>query len=665
MAGWCRDRAPLVRLLRIQRPAGLISAEVFDRLFVRHLSPLFDLEVRPPVEWCNSVLGSANAPFDAERAARALAASTAGFAYVCPGHELIPLAPLLVALRNLSGSPVRLLLIAHAPGVYLMEWVLLAPLLRPGDLIIAPSESARRTIEFLDPELVPFVRVIPHPMQPLLAVAKQVRSEEMLLVSLGRLHPDKLVHRQIEAIALLRERWKQDLRLEIAGPLDAVDAEGEAAYVRALRARVRRLGLENCVSFVGPICEDESKARFLSSASALVYLSVSPEEAYPKSTIEALGVGVPVVGTRWDGFPDTVGQCGRLVPARATASTGAVDVDPVELAEAIQYLAENPPPPSACRKQAQRFGHERMALRYQQTLGAEVPGSLEPGSRPEALPDARRRASPPEGLLSRNAILKPFSWRELFELHLDEMPRIRQSWQGHPPLDGGGGAKLRGYLLASTNKAVQYFLAGLEAAPGNEPSGRDPDADSYGGSLAERMAKAVESFACPVSKEIALLMCLDEGRCDLVARGLEVLAQEGRSSRGMDYLRIETSLAAGEYRKAWDILTRGRSPSGLSEDEAAWVRLVARICRLWQQPRLAKPWLDEWLSRYPDSTLSGQVWLDSALLALKSSETGREGATTALERARELLGPVPAVQKIEQLVLSRNCESLLGEECGR
>ena len=94
--------------------------------------------------------------------------------------------PQLLHLRNESRAPIRLLFIAHAPGAYPLEWALLGPLLRRGDRIVAPSQSARDVIAFMSPRLLPHVRVIPHPIRPL---PYQRTTQPADLVSLTRVHP--------------------------------------------------------------------------------------------------------------------------------------------------------------------------------------------------------------------------------------------------------------------------------------------------------------------------------------------------------------------------------------------------------------------------------------------------------------------------------------------
>src|SRR5437899_7443997 len=157
-------------MIRILRPTGtgaLISGRVFDDLFARNLHPELSVQAVDLAQWLNSIFGNEPIRPDDRTTLRAFRSATREFDFVCPNYVAIPAAPLLLYLRNRSRAPIRLLLIAHAPGAYALEWTLLRPLLRNGDVIIAPSKSAKEAIGFLSLELAAYTRFVPHPMRPL------------------------------------------------------------------------------------------------------------------------------------------------------------------------------------------------------------------------------------------------------------------------------------------------------------------------------------------------------------------------------------------------------------------------------------------------------------------------------------------------------------------
>jgi glycosyltransferase involved in cell wall biosynthesis len=119
-----------------------------------------------------------------------------------------------------------------------------------------------------------------------------------LLLSVGRLHPQKAHHVFIRAVARLRSS-RPDVRAVIAGdgPLRAELDE----LIAELNAPVTLLGRRSDVSDL------------LRAADVVVCTSVW--EARALAVQEALLAGRPVVATRVGGLPGLVGDAGVLVPA--------------------------------------------------------------------------------------------------------------------------------------------------------------------------------------------------------------------------------------------------------------------------------------------------------------------------------------------------------------
>jgi colanic acid/amylovoran biosynthesis glycosyltransferase len=132
----------------------------------------------------------------------------------------------------------------------------------------------------------------------------------------------------LESIALLRNRGLRP-RLELIGdgPL-----RGE------LEEMVVRLGIGDCVQFLGQMPQEDLIRRYSSSRVAVVVLSSVDLgsnlcEGIPVSLMEAMSFGVPVISTSTGGIPELLeGGAGIIVPPE----------DPVALANAIESVVLNP-----------------------------------------------------------------------------------------------------------------------------------------------------------------------------------------------------------------------------------------------------------------------------------------------------------------------------------
>jgi glycosyltransferase involved in cell wall biosynthesis len=136
-----------------------------------------------------------------------------------------------------------------------------------------------------------------------------------VLSVIGRLSPEKGQDVFLEAC-----RLAADKDCKFVGVL-----VGEGPWENELRARVKALGLESRVRFVGH-CQDVAPVY----AASDVIVIPSRSEGLPNVLLEAMASGKPVVATRVGGIPEVLsdGVSGRLVPPE----------DPVRLASAIVAL---------------------------------------------------------------------------------------------------------------------------------------------------------------------------------------------------------------------------------------------------------------------------------------------------------------------------------------
>jgi glycosyltransferase involved in cell wall biosynthesis len=205
-----------------------------------------------------------------------------------------------------------------------------------------------------------------------LATSGVARDADPLLLVVSRLRAYKRVDVVIEALALLRERlpWA---RLMIAGT-----GTDEAR----LRSLVRRRGLEETVSFLGHVSEEE-KRRLL--ARAHLFCTASEIEGWGLTVIEANALGTPVLAADSPGHRDSVrnGVTGLLFPpgdARALAA-GAFRLLTDERQAKVLAIAG--------RAWAEFFDWERTAARTLEILEDVASGAWQPGV---TVPPASRRA---------------------------------------------------------------------------------------------------------------------------------------------------------------------------------------------------------------------------------------------------------------------------------
>lgn len=167
------------------------------------------------------------------------------------------------------------------------------------------------------------------------AARERLAVEGPILLSVARLGPRKGADVAIKALAGL--------------PGATLLLAGEGPEKAALETLARHRGVADRVRFLGEVPHAELPWLY-SAADVLVLASAS--EGWPNVLLESLACGTPVVATKVGGIPEIVraNEAGLLVAER----TGAA------FARAIGSLLASPPPPSAVRAYAERFGWEEV-----------------------------------------------------------------------------------------------------------------------------------------------------------------------------------------------------------------------------------------------------------------------------------------------------------------
>jgi glycosyltransferase involved in cell wall biosynthesis len=138
-----------------------------------------------------------------------------------------------------------------------------------------------------------------------------------VLLAIGRLSREKGHRDLIEAIALLRQQVSS-LKFHLI-------IVGDGPEARTLQSEARRLGVADCVSFVG---HQSDVSAYYTLADVVVLPSHT--EGSPNVLLEAMSAGVPVVATAVGGVPEIVGpEHAALLVQRQNSS---------ELASAICQL---------------------------------------------------------------------------------------------------------------------------------------------------------------------------------------------------------------------------------------------------------------------------------------------------------------------------------------
>jgi glycosyltransferase involved in cell wall biosynthesis len=179
-----------------------------------------------------------------------------------------------------------------------------------------------------------------------------IASDEFVVGTVARLDPVKNLSYLLRAIHHLREsaaRVGKKIRGVIAGPDfgSKFDLEAECA----------RLGLDDCVTFLGPRSDVPQILRALD-----VFALTSFTEGIPFAMLEAMAMGLPIVATAVGAIPELIDNNGYLVGV----------IHPEEAAAAMLELLINPKLArrlgERCRALSKKYDLARMLRGYERVL---------------------------------------------------------------------------------------------------------------------------------------------------------------------------------------------------------------------------------------------------------------------------------------------------------
>ncbi|MBI1824792.1 MAG: glycosyltransferase family 4 protein [Planctomycetes bacterium] len=161
---------------------------------------------------------------------------------------------------------------------------------------------------------------------------------------LAKMDESKGVIDALEACRLLADSGIS-FHLTLAGP------SGTAGDANALNERIKKLGLDDSVRFVG-VATGELKEQLFQQCDVL--LLPSWFEGMPITVLEAFARSIAVIATSVGGVPEVVsnGVSGLLVPPRSTAA----------IADAMRSLVENPERRAEFASAGKRLADERFSI---------------------------------------------------------------------------------------------------------------------------------------------------------------------------------------------------------------------------------------------------------------------------------------------------------------
>ena len=148
----------------------------------------------------------------------------------------------------------------------------------------------------------------------------QVKTDERLVIFVGRFRHEKGVEYLIKAMEIIRQR-DHSIRLILAG---------EGPEEENLKSLTEQLKLEGCVEFVGQI-PNERVPEYMAASDVFVLPSLS--EGFPNVILEAMASGLAIVTTKVTGLSEIIKdrENGLLVEPR----------NPQQIAEKVLQLLED------------------------------------------------------------------------------------------------------------------------------------------------------------------------------------------------------------------------------------------------------------------------------------------------------------------------------------
>jgi glycosyltransferase involved in cell wall biosynthesis len=198
---------------------------------------------------------------------------------------------------------------AGLPYVQTLMWNFARALIARADAVIAVSKEVAAHFGATD-TVAPAIDLPTDSATPREAVRRslEVPEDAIVVLAVGRLHPDKALHLFIEA-------------------LRGTGAAGWIAGEGPDRPRLEKLAAGTAVRLLG---QRDDVPSLMGAAD--IFALPTAGESYGLAVVEAVAAGLPVVATRTGAIPEIVGDAGLLVPSD----------DPAGFADAVHRLIDDP-----------------------------------------------------------------------------------------------------------------------------------------------------------------------------------------------------------------------------------------------------------------------------------------------------------------------------------
>ena len=250
--------------------------------------------------------------------------------------------PYIISLRgsDVPGDNARLKLDYKILGpVFKSIW-------KKAEILIACSEGLKsRALNFLPSAAVD---VIPNgvALDKYFPAETKQQSDELKLITAGRLSPTKRMNMLIEAVDILQKKGLK-VRFTIAG-----GGAGE----RSLKQMVSEKKLDSCIEILGRVGPENMPNLYRNSD---IYISASMLEGMSNSMLEALASGLPIITTRCEGLDELLNSNNGIIVENAGSEEISNAI--IKLSNDRQKLKQMS---IAARQQAENFSWTRTAEKY-------------------------------------------------------------------------------------------------------------------------------------------------------------------------------------------------------------------------------------------------------------------------------------------------------------